>query len=106
MIHCHMLDHEDHGMMARFVVTAPGRGRSATAPVGHEHDHLAGASGGMSMAGHAGTPPNESARDQSQPTDAPRFVARAGSALAVELLLGGLVLVLVRPAGRRRDQLE
>ena len=25
MIHCHMLDHEDHGMMARFDVV-PGRG--------------------------------------------------------------------------------
>ncbi len=102
MIHCHMLDHEDHGMMARFVVTDPRRGRSATVhSVGHEHDHRAGASGEMSMASHAGTPLNGSDRHQSQPTDVPRFVARSGSALAVELLLGVLVLVLVRVLGRR-----
>jgi spore coat protein A len=24
MVHCHMLDHEDHGMMARFRVVDPG----------------------------------------------------------------------------------
>ena len=23
MVHCHMLDHEDHGMMAQFEVVAP-----------------------------------------------------------------------------------
>jgi FtsP/CotA-like multicopper oxidase with cupredoxin domain len=26
MIHCHMLDHEDHGMMAQFAITRPGSG--------------------------------------------------------------------------------
>jgi FtsP/CotA-like multicopper oxidase with cupredoxin domain len=27
MVHCHMLDHEDHGMMAQFEVMAPGATR-------------------------------------------------------------------------------
>jgi FtsP/CotA-like multicopper oxidase with cupredoxin domain len=29
MIHCHMLDHEDHGMMATFEVVKPGTARPA-----------------------------------------------------------------------------
>ena len=28
MVHCHMLDHEDHGMMAQFEVIAPGAARA------------------------------------------------------------------------------
>ena len=28
MVHCHMLDHEDHGMMAQFEVIAPGAART------------------------------------------------------------------------------
>ena len=36
MIHCHMLDHEDHGMMAQFAVVAPG---AAAVPAGY---HMGG----------------------------------------------------------------
>src|SRR5206468_12783820 len=32
MVHCHMLDHEDHGMMAQFAVVKPG---SSTLPPGY-----------------------------------------------------------------------
>jgi FtsP/CotA-like multicopper oxidase with cupredoxin domain len=34
LLHCHMLDHEDHGMMATFVVVRPGTGLA--------HQHLSG----------------------------------------------------------------
>ena len=40
LIHCHMLDHEDHGMMATFAVTKTG----AAAPVPLAHQHLSGLS--------------------------------------------------------------
>jgi spore coat protein A len=35
LIHCHMLDHEDHGMMATFTVVRPGA--AAPAPIAHQH---------------------------------------------------------------------
>src|SRR4051812_41156804 len=38
MIHCHMLDHEDHGMMGTFEVVKPGAAR----PVPPIHQHLSG----------------------------------------------------------------
>jgi FtsP/CotA-like multicopper oxidase with cupredoxin domain/plastocyanin len=38
LIHCHMLDHEDHGMMATFAVVKPG----AAQPVPLAHQHLSG----------------------------------------------------------------
>jgi FtsP/CotA-like multicopper oxidase with cupredoxin domain/plastocyanin len=41
LIHCHMLDHEDHGMMATFRVERPGAARATTAPALH---HLGGTS--------------------------------------------------------------
>jgi spore coat protein A len=34
MIHCHMLDHEDHGMMAQFAVAKPGK-KSSAVPAGY-----------------------------------------------------------------------
>ena len=38
MYHCHMLNHEDRGLMGQFVVTADGRTPQATpAPTPHEH---------------------------------------------------------------------
>ena len=40
MIHCHMLDHEDHGMMATFQVVKAG----AASPVPLIHQHLSGLS--------------------------------------------------------------
>jgi FtsP/CotA-like multicopper oxidase with cupredoxin domain len=36
MYHCHVLYHEDQGMMAQFVVVEPGQ---QAAPMGHSHDH-------------------------------------------------------------------
>jgi len=38
MIHCHMLDHEDHGMMAQFLVTKSGA-QPAHAPKGYVFGH-------------------------------------------------------------------
>ncbi|MEO3802082.1 multicopper oxidase domain-containing protein [Nonomuraea sp. B1E8] len=41
MFHCHILNHEDQGLMGQYVVTAPGRsaGRSPvrSAPTHHQH---------------------------------------------------------------------
>jgi FtsP/CotA-like multicopper oxidase with cupredoxin domain/plastocyanin len=39
LIHCHMLDHEDHGMMATFVVVKPG---TAALPIPPHHTNLSG----------------------------------------------------------------
>ncbi|HEU5033838.1 MAG TPA: multicopper oxidase domain-containing protein [Mycobacteriales bacterium] len=39
MIHCHMLDHEDHGLMAQFAVVKPGHGL----PKGYYYDKSASA---------------------------------------------------------------
>jgi FtsP/CotA-like multicopper oxidase with cupredoxin domain len=43
MVHCHMLDHEDHGMMAQFRVVRPGSRAAERAIVsphlGHHHSH-------------------------------------------------------------------
>ncbi len=37
MVHCHMLDHEDHGMMAQFRVVRPGRPTAHEAGSPHHH---------------------------------------------------------------------
>ena len=37
MIHCHMLDHEDHGMMATFQVVKAGAASAAPVPLNHQH---------------------------------------------------------------------
>ena len=37
MYHCHMLNHEDHGMMGQFVVVEPGQEPDLALPNGHEH---------------------------------------------------------------------
>jgi FtsP/CotA-like multicopper oxidase with cupredoxin domain len=59
MIHCHMLDHEDHGMMAQYDVVKSG-GKVArnivntnSAAVGHarRHGHRSGSMAGMDMSG-------------------------------------------------------
>ena len=39
LLHCHMLDHEDHGMMATFTVVEPGTAPAPVAPAAH---HLSG----------------------------------------------------------------
>ncbi|MBX6722722.1 MAG: multicopper oxidase domain-containing protein [Dactylosporangium sp.] len=38
MYHCHILYHEDHGMMAQYVVVAPGQ-TAASLPASHQHHH-------------------------------------------------------------------
>jgi hypothetical protein len=38
MFHCHLLQHEDDGMMGQFVVVEPGTGPPERVPAGHrEH---------------------------------------------------------------------
>jgi FtsP/CotA-like multicopper oxidase with cupredoxin domain len=41
MYHCHMLFHEDHGMMGQFLVVAPGQqpGQPASVPGDHQDHH-------------------------------------------------------------------
>ncbi len=100
MIHCHMLDHEDHGMMARFVVTDPSRRRAAVqqpaARPGRDHHH-AGAEVETVSSTHlvAMTPhPDTQARLTRN------FLFRSGSALAVQILLGVALLGILRRARR------
>lgn len=38
MYHCHLLWHEDEGMMGQFVVVEPGE-EAGSVGSGHEHDH-------------------------------------------------------------------
>ena len=85
MNHCHMLDHEDHGMMAQFAVTKPG----SALPVGY-HVGASSTSPMSSMSSMA--PPVEEATWM-------RVTARAGWALAVELPLLALVLLWRRRRG-------
>ncbi len=37
MYHCHMLLHDDEGMMGQFVVTERGQEAEVGVPAGHEH---------------------------------------------------------------------
>jgi spore coat protein A, manganese oxidase len=90
MIHCHMLDHEDHGMMAQFAVVKPG----SALPLGYHfgpsssRSAMSGDMGGMAMAAMASM--------RHMPAHVPtwmRVVVRAGWAFAVELPLLALVLL-------------
>ncbi len=98
MIHCHMLDHEDHGMMAQFAVSKPG----SKLPIGY-HVGLS-----KSAAVATGDMPGMASRAMAQmasmsvPAHVPawmRVVVRGGWALAVELPLLALALLW----RRRRD---
>jgi FtsP/CotA-like multicopper oxidase with cupredoxin domain/plastocyanin len=105
MNHCHMLDHEDHGMMAQFAVVKPGTsllppgyhsGRSGTAPI--SSDEMSG------MARRAFASMGTQMASMSAPVEVPSWmhlVVRAGWALSVELPLFALVLLW-----RRRRVLE
>jgi FtsP/CotA-like multicopper oxidase with cupredoxin domain len=86
MVHCHMLDHEDHGMMAQFAVVKPGQSRL---PAGYHFGPSSSAAvGGGDMTGMA-----RAAMVQMASMDGPRaaipmwmrVVVRAGWALSVEL---------------------
>ncbi|GAB2464418.1 hypothetical protein GCM10027265_12230 [Jatrophihabitans fulvus] len=97
MIHCHMLDHEDHGMMAQFEVTSPGAAHGVAAGY-----HLAGPAPArpttpmrmdMSMPAHHGGPdPAAPPVRSSAPTSTvlrDAAVGAGGLALAFVLVLGG-----------------
>ena len=99
MNHCHMLDHEDHGMMAQFAVTKPG---SSLLPPGYHLGASSKAAGGGDMSGMARAAMASMASMPVQ-VDVPtwmRTVVRAGWALAAELPLLALVLLW-----RRRREL-
>jgi blue copper oxidase len=38
MFHCHILRHEDNGMMGQFVVVEPGETAGTATPADHDHD--------------------------------------------------------------------
>jgi FtsP/CotA-like multicopper oxidase with cupredoxin domain/plastocyanin len=93
MIHCHMLDHEDHGMMAQFAVMKPGK---TTLPAGY---HLGPSKGVAAGTGDMGTMARAAMTQMAGmqvPAVVPtwmRALVRAGRALAVELPLLALVLL-------------
>jgi len=39
MFHCHVLKHEDDGMMGQFVVVLPGQGAGTPPPTPDDHAH-------------------------------------------------------------------
>jgi FtsP/CotA-like multicopper oxidase with cupredoxin domain len=100
MVHCHMLDHEDHGLMSQFAVV--------TSRAGRQHARL--------TASHPGTTPHgapESPRTMAGmatmamampsadhvvagPRGLGRLARRAGSALAIEMLAVGAFIVTRR----------
>jgi spore coat protein A, manganese oxidase len=88
MLHCHMLAHEDDGMMAQFAVVKPGTHRL---PPGY---HLAVAARPTS----AGGPTMSMSAGSAEPASSglPRVVARTGTALLIE------AAVLLGVAGVRR----
>jgi len=95
MIHCHMLNHEDHGMMARFLVVDP---RHKTG------SHARGAAAGATASHHDSDPMRALAATSR--ADLGGIVQRSGVALGVELLLAFLVLAGVRfsRAGTRSSE--
>ena len=99
MVHCHMLDHEDDGMMAQFAVV---RGKHGALPRGYHPARTGRTSAGMRMGAMTLVAP-------ALATDVPRsatatggrahtVILRMGVALAAEFLL----VVVVRTRRRRR----
>ncbi|MDX6274855.1 MAG: hypothetical protein QOJ92_2065 [Frankiales bacterium] len=118
MIHCHMLDHEDHGMMAQFAVVKPG---SALIPgtreviatplddrapaVSHSGHHDAVAAPATSTSDAANSSPDRAlqARAVARATATPSAVKRtAAGAAALDVVLALLVLFFIRPVVARR----
>jgi FtsP/CotA-like multicopper oxidase with cupredoxin domain len=106
MVHCHMLDHEDNGMMAQFAVVKP---HSHKLPKGY---HLAGAAGetGASMAhGMSMTSPLLQLKP-AEVTGWRRVAGRFGEVAAAEALMlltllgGWRIARSVRATPRRRIQ--
>jgi hypothetical protein len=100
MIHCHMLNHEDDGMMAQFAVVKKG---SHALPAGYymagqPHPAATGSMGSMGAMPPNGTGPPPSMADP-VPTDWSRVVSRTAGVLGLEAALL-LVLAAVRRASR------
>jgi FtsP/CotA-like multicopper oxidase with cupredoxin domain len=104
MIHCHMLDHEDHGMMAQFAVVKPG---TKATPAGFHDDnsavpgvparHHTAAMAGMSSVGDAIPLP-------ASPTSAAhRTLQRTTDALVIEIVAVGTAYLCLRRRPRARS---
>jgi spore coat protein A, manganese oxidase len=103
MLHCHMLDHEDDGMMAQFAVVKP---HTTALPAGYylaskraqatKPGTRASHPGSGSMAMMAGAPMIPPGAGGGQPAGVPRLLGRAGQALAVEAVLVVLLVGLRR----------
>ena len=104
MVHCHMLDHEDHGLMAQFSVvrrTPSGVARPAAfAPATASHDHAAhhhaahqaaDSTAPVSLASGDGRNTGEESG-----TSVVQVVGRTGTALTVEAIAVGLLLMVRR----------
>ncbi|HET7529763.1 MAG TPA: multicopper oxidase domain-containing protein [Mycobacteriales bacterium] len=101
MVHCHMLDHEDHGMMAQFAVV---RHKGDPLPAGYHFGPSTSAPVSMDMGGAAvkAMAQMASMRPLAAVPGWARTVTRAAWALAVELPALALLLVLGTPRRRRR----
>jgi uncharacterized cupredoxin-like copper-binding protein len=99
MIHCHMLDHEDHGMMAQFAVVKKG---STALPAGYflDRNTTASSSAAMDMGPMVESQSESMATSVAGPAAEstawwPRVLVRSARALAIELaVLAGVGLLL------------
>jgi FtsP/CotA-like multicopper oxidase with cupredoxin domain/plastocyanin len=98
MVHCHMLDHEDHGLMSQFAVTT--RGAKEQHPRLTAHHPEATRRQDMephhTMIGMAATAMRSTNGALTVPPRLGRLARRAGSAIAVELLAVGAFLLTRR----------
>lgn len=95
MIHCHMLDHEDHGMMAQFEVVKPGSAASFAAPTtGVTGETSMSAMPGMSLTPHAPTARLGARTDRSdRPAALGPVLRRAMTSTGLAVLVDGAVVV-------------
>lgn len=105
MIHCHMLDHEDHGMMTQFAVTKPGSAasRGTREVIGTPIDQpvAAGMHGHVSSPAHpSAASPLASRHGMSRPTPI-RLAASTAAALDAVLVLALLALPFTPRVTRR-----
>jgi len=99
MIHCHMLDHEDHGMMAQFAVVKPG---ATTLPATFHNDNSALPSTTVQphLAAMPGMPAIGGITSSSSTSDLHRAVRRTTDALVIEIIGLGMAYLGLR---RRRS---
>jgi spore coat protein A len=112
MIHCHMLDHEDHGMMAQFAVVKPG---DAALPKGYYYSPAGSSSfrtgAGAMTAGHMtksdmAAMPMPATAAAGAASSRPAWIdalSRVGRAAGIEVLLAVLVIAGLRLRRRRRS---